>query len=238
MGRSRQQAFEFQTWGGRREGAGRPPKGERSGVPHERRPALSRHHPVHVTLRTVAEVGRLRTRDRYRIIRQALVTSFAASRSAGLCRIVHLSIQGNHLHLLVEAEDREALSRGVQGFEISCAKRINNAISQQTGETRRGAVFADRFHAVQLKTPRQVRSCIAYVLSNWRRHGEPTARDAALDAYATGWHFDGWAEALPAKDLDASSEILPVWFPKVWLLTQGWRRHGPISAWHAPGPPS
>lgn len=96
--------------GGKRRGAGRPPKGPRAGSPHKARPSLSGREPVHVTLRVVSAVGGLRRPDAYRAIREATCT---AARRTGF-RIVHLSIQQTHLHLIVEAERKEALASGMQ----------------------------------------------------------------------------------------------------------------------------
>ena len=56
----RQLAFSIKTWGGKRTGAGRKPNGHDAGIPHEPRPELSRHHPVHVTLRVVRGCWNLR----------------------------------------------------------------------------------------------------------------------------------------------------------------------------------
>jgi REP element-mobilizing transposase RayT len=61
-------------------------------------------------------------------------------------RIVHYSIQGNHLHLIVEVDDTVSLSRGVQGLAVRIARRLNALIR------RRGAVFVDRYHAHALRT--------------------------------------------------------------------------------------
>src|SRR5262245_57367031 len=104
-GRGGQRAFEFRTWGGKRKGAGRRPQGKRSGVSHLRRPQLLARHPVLVTLRVHPAVGRLRKRAVYQVVRRALTTSIVNRR--GTMRVCHTSIQGNHLHLLVEADDRE-----------------------------------------------------------------------------------------------------------------------------------
>src|SRR5437016_794700 len=87
------------------------PKKNGAGVSHLRREELSRHHPVHVTLRTLAGVGYMR---RQRVI-GAVEEAFRQARIRFGMRIVHYSIQGNHLHLLVEAEDRESLAKGMQG---------------------------------------------------------------------------------------------------------------------------
>src|SRR6187549_2644526 len=92
--------------GGKRRGAGRRPKGLRAGSPHKKRPELNGREPVHVTLRVAGAVGNLRRRDAYRAIREATLTTARRQNF----RIVHLSIQRTHLHLLVEAEDKSALA--------------------------------------------------------------------------------------------------------------------------------
>jgi REP element-mobilizing transposase RayT len=218
----KQQSFDFKQWGGKRKGAGRPPRGPRSSERHKKREYLDRHHPVHVTLRVVERVGRLRRRHAYRAVRRALVTVLERQDF----RICQLSIQGNHLHLIVEADDARALARGMQGFEISCARRLNAALG------RHGQVFADRYHPVVLKSPRQVRNALCYVINNWRRHREDGGR-AAVDAYSSGIGFDGWKIAVDRR-ITPDTELLPVKFAHGWLLTRGWRRHGLISPWERP----
>jgi REP element-mobilizing transposase RayT len=218
----RQQAFEFRQWGGKREGAGRPPRGRRSSERHKKREFHDRRHPVHVTLRVVERVGRLRRRHAYRAVRRAMVTVMERQDF----RICHMSIQGNHLHLIVEANDARALARGMQGFEISCARRLNAALAQ------RGQVFADRYHPVVLKSPRQVRNALCYVLNNWRRHREDEGR-AVVDGYSSGIGFDGWKIPVDRR-ITPETELLPVMFAHGWLLTKGWRQHGLISPWERP----
>jgi REP element-mobilizing transposase RayT len=175
-----------------------------------------------VTLRVVERVGRLRRRHAYRAVRRAMVTVLERQDF----RICQVSIQGNHLHLIVEADDARALARGMQGFEISCARRLNGALG------RRGQVFADRYHPVVLKSPRQVRNALCYVLNNWRRHREDEGR-AVVDGYSSGIGFDGWKIEVDRR-ITPETELLPVLFAHTWLLTRGWRRHGLISPWERP----
>jgi hypothetical protein len=75
------------------------------------------------------------------------------------------------VHRLVEAANKTALSRGMQGFQVSAAKHINRAYSDQRGleRRRRGNVFTDRFHEEVIRTPRQARHTLSYVLNNWRK---------------------------------------------------------------------
>src|ERR1044071_3652546 len=184
----------FKKRGGKRRGAGRPPKGNRAGSPHKKRPALDARHPVHVTLRVSSEIGSLRKRTMYRAIREATLTT--ARRED--FRLVHVSLQRDHVHLLVEADNARALASGMQGFQISAAKHLNAAFSKgRPGPRRRGTVFPDRYHATIITSPRQARHALSYVMNNWRKHQEdrvaPVA-DWTVDWFSTAVMFPGWAE--------------------------------------------
>jgi putative transposase len=230
----------FKKRGGKRPGAGRPAKGHRSGSPHVERPYLSRHNPVHVTLRVVSAVGQLRRRCAYRAIREATITT--ARRED--FRIVHLSIQRTHVHLLVEADDKQALAVGMQGFQISAAKHLNAEISRdRPGPRRRGTVFPDRYHAVIITSPRQARHAIGYVLGNWRRHEEDLREPMSkwtIDWFSSAIHFPGWAEYGDAPFLwrgPATYDPLIVYRPRTWLLREGWLKSGAISYRDVPSAP-
>jgi REP element-mobilizing transposase RayT len=225
------------THGGKRRGAGRKPKGKRAGAPHKARPLLKGRFPVHIVLRVVPAIGSLRKRHMYKALREA--TLAVALRELnyvedGAFRIVHISIQRTHVHLLVEADHKMALSRGMQSFQISAAKHLNAAVSVGRSERRRGTVFPDRFHQEIIKTPRQARRALAYVLNNWRKHREDQlefARDWNVDPYSTGVLFCGWREREDAVWLwkwRDTYDPLVVYLPKTWLLREGWLIYGTI----------
>jgi REP element-mobilizing transposase RayT len=224
--------------GGKRRGAGRPPKGPRPREKHKRRPTFKASQPIHVTLRVAADIGRLRTRELYKAIRWATVS--VAEKHEDRFRIVHMSIQGNHLHLIVEAEDRMALARGMQGFEISAAKHINAAMSRRRRSRRRGTVFTDRYHARILNSPTSAKRAIAYVLNNWRRHRQDRGSSWLVDPYSSGISFPGWKELEGAlwmwRPSDPRYQPLLVFQPKTWLLRTGWELAGPIRVRDVPGP--
>jgi hypothetical protein len=219
----------FNRRGGRRKGAGRKRVAPRRQVPHVRRPELNARNPLHITLRVLDEVGRLRRREVFRIARRVML-HIAASRND--FRVVHLSIQGNHLHLVCEAEGRRALTRGVQGFKISFAKQLNKTLG------RRGRVFSDRYHEEVLATPRQVRNALCYVMNNWRKHGEDRGASYRVDPFSTGIHFPGWNErrGLPPPVIPPDLELLPCTSPRTWLLAEGWKKAKPMSLYEVPGP--
>ena len=216
--------------GGNRKGAGRKPARPGRSIVHARRPDVTRHQPVHVSLRVCKEVGRLRRRAAYAAVRAAIAVCIGRPDF----RIVQSSIQGNHIHLLVEADDKRALTRGVRAFMISAARRLNRAVG------RKGPVF-ERYHMTVVRTPRQARHALAYVINNWRRHREhlagPKQRRAHIDPYSSGPRFDGWREPPVRLELPAGYKPLPVLQARSWLLTVGWRKHHPlIDVREVPGP--
>ncbi len=135
-------------------------------------------------------------------------------------RVVEYSVQSNHVHLIVEGSDRERIARGMQGLCVRIARGMNRLWG------RKGAVFAERYHDVVLRTPRQVRAALLYVLQNCRKHG---VRFARSDPYSSGPWFGGWLAE------DDRSPGLPRRKPAAraatWLLTRGWRRWGRLG-WH------
>ncbi|HEX7843229.1 MAG TPA: transposase [Kofleriaceae bacterium] len=187
---------------------------------------------MHVVLRVIAEVGNLRRRCVYQAIREATLTTALRENF----RIVHLSIQRTHIHLLVEADGKKALAAGMQGFQISAAKHLNAAISKgRLGPRRRGAVFPDRYHAEIITSPRQTRHALSYVLNNWRKHQED--RRAPMSAWTIDWFssaamFPGWTEYGEEAFLwrgPPTYDPLVVYQPKTWLLREGWKKAGAIS---------
>jgi REP element-mobilizing transposase RayT len=171
----KQMEMKLPLRGGKRQGAGRKPKnGMKAGVSHAPRPQFKARHPVHVTMRVRPGVGFLRGYSRRRAIEDAL-------REVKLrfgMRVVHYSIQGNHLHFILESDDPSMLSRAVQGLAIRLARALNRIAG------RGGKVFADRFHAHVMKTLREVVYAVRYVIENvrhpfgkmWRRKVRTRAR--------------------------------------------------------------
>jgi hypothetical protein len=159
--------------GGKRKGAGRPAKGSRAGTTHAARPKIEARYPLHVVLRLVPEVGNMRRNETYKAVRDASVVAAVRER----IRILHISVQATHLHLLVEAESKLALARGMQGFQVSLARNINTVLGDGV-RRRRGRVFADRYHVVVIRSPRQARNTLAYILNNWRKHREDRSEEA------------------------------------------------------------
>ncbi len=149
--RARQIDLDFPQHGGARRGAGRKRVAPRACVPHRARPKLSGRHPLHVTLRLVDGLPTLRSRAAHAVLREAL----RAGADRNGFRLVHYGALSNHVHLVCEAEDERALARGLQGVTARIVSALNRFWR------RVGALFADRYHARELRAPRDVRDVLA-----------------------------------------------------------------------------
>lgn len=214
---SAQCAFSFPKRGGRRPGAGRKPKGERAGVSHAARPAVAARLPVLITMKVVRSVCTLRSKRAFNRIWHAL----RAARGRFGVRIVHFSVQKDHVHLIVEAPDAGALARAMQGLSVRIARALNRVLE------RSGTVFADRYHERVLTSPKQTRNCLAYVLGNAKKHGiGTTAPSGWVDAMSSAPFFDGWRIPVHFHAESWTSSDPPTSAPESFFLRGGWRRGG------------
>ncbi len=162
-------------------------------------------------------------------VREAIARS---SKRAASFRVVHFSVQDNHLHLLVEAKDKRELTRGMRGLAVRAAHRINGVLR------RRGRVFAERYHARELTRPRSVRNALVYILHNHRKHGVSLAW---LDRCSSAHEFDGWRRDIlfDAARAGPKRDALPATVPaRTWLASVGWRRSGLLGLDESPAKPS
>ena len=232
--RHRQTEILFRTHGGARRGAGRKRLAPRARVLHRPRTRLSGREPVLVTLTTQRALANLRTRRAM----ERILRSLSRAKDRLGARIIHYSVQRDHLHLIVEAVDTRSLSRAMQGLSVRIAKALNRALG------RKGKVFADRFHDRVLNSPRQVRHALAYVLCNARKHGvAPPVRGGGpswVDPCSSAGGFDGWCRGVCFAGSAAAHSagiiaIAAIVAPRLWLLRVGWRRGGLLHPGYDPG---
>lgn len=199
MSRAEQQPLRFSnTWGGARVGAGRP-RGSRTSerIPHTPRPRVTKHRPHHITVRVTRGTWNLRSQRCFRPIGEA----FAALRAREDFRVVHFSVQHNHLHLVVEASSRRVMSNTMRALLSRVARELNRIMRAA------GARFDDRYHEHILKTPSETRNALLYVIGN------------------RGVHLARWGRA-PPRDFDPFSSLAAdalIQPPKSWLLLEGWK---------------
>jgi len=165
----------------------------------------------------------------YKAMREASITAAMRERF----RIIHISLQRTHIHMLVEADHKAALSRGMQGFQISAARNINTALGDGK-RRRRGKVFADRYHVEVIASPTRARHAISYVLGNWRKHKEDQQGLAStwlIDPFSTAILFPDWKELQDSAlmwPMRETYDPMIVFRPNTWLLAEGWKLGGGV----------
>lgn len=218
--------------GGWRPGAGRP-RG-RTRVAHAKRERFAARFPVHVTLRARDGLGSLRRAKAVQILRRAVAAAQRLGADEAF-RIIHFNLLSNHVHLVVESASAAALARGAQGLAVRLARGWNRVLE------RKGKLFSERYHARVLRTPREVRHVLSYVLLNGRRHaaeGGVSLAKSWIDPYSSAAWFDGWRHAIRADEpwmKELLREPCPTAPARGWLLTTGWRRWGLLAFDEVPG---
>jgi REP element-mobilizing transposase RayT len=168
-------------------------------------------------VRLVDGLPTLRQGRSHHVLRKAIA---ACAKRAGF-RILHYSVQSNHVHLICEADDAQTLARGIQSLCVRIARGLH-LLWKSTGK-----VFADRYHSRPLKTPTEVRNTLIYVLQNALHHG--IAVLGGMDPFSSASSFDGWERRCPAA-LAAALRHCPLARARSWLMTLGWRKRGLIPA--------
>ena len=206
-----------------RRGPGRPKKP--GSTSHRTRPALARGSVLHVTLKLKRGLPRLRGRKPF----NAIAAAFRKYAKGVGFRLVHFSVQQDHVHLIVEADGKAMLSRGMQKLLISISRRLNLLWGEGTRWI--GRLFAERYHAHLLKTPSEARHALVYVMHNSVKHGETSP--GVCDPYSSAAAFDGYASPPRVKEpLDA----MLIAKAASWLLKVGWRKRGLIRPNESPKP--
>ncbi|MBK9388264.1 MAG: transposase [Planctomycetes bacterium] len=183
-------------------------------MPHRQRSTKKRGEPLHITVRLADGLPSLRRGSALKLVLAALS---ASSERHGM-RVIHYSIQGNHIHLLVEADGRECVARGMNALLSPLARALNKLWG------RCGKVFPDRYHDEVISTPTQARSALRYVLQNGKKHG--AVQRSSIDLCSSAPVFEGWKERPPIGSIPATSAVASIAPASTWLLTTGWRRHG------------
>ncbi len=199
------------SWGGVRQGAGR--KKRKTGTAHATRPRLTKNLPALVTMKRVPGLGSFRRNGVNQLITADFMKTPRSAQKVDF-RIVHYSIQSDHLHLIIEADDRDAMVRGMRGL----GRRLGHHLNKFWKRT--GSVFAHRFHERILESLRQVHNTLRYVLNNHRKHGVPASAHRP-DPLSSGRYFDGWLDCYPTTKGSWVSA-------RSWKLRVGWKQHYPL----------
>ena len=199
-----------------------PKPGAFPSVRHRTRAVHKYWNPLHVTMRAVRGLPSFRRETLYdafeRAVRRTRRLDF---------RVVEFSVQDDHLHLIVEADDNDALARGMKSFSVR-ANRLFNAAAGRG----RGPLWAHRYHRRDLTSARQVRNALVYCLGNYKKHQRVTSGMPRIDPCSSARWFQGWTAIRQHDDgLRPSAEARTV------LLQRAWQKYGLIHPGERPRAP-
>jgi len=157
------------------------------------------HGPVHVTIRIRAGLPNMRTPRAYRVLERA----FRMGKERAGFRLAHYAVLSNHMHLFVDADDKQSLADGMQGLKVRIARALNKHWH------RAGTLFFDRCHSRPIKaTIHEIKKALRYVLQNARWHGVSLPRGEA-DPYSSAPRFDWWQKREMKRPLRSPPVALP-----------------------------
>ena len=158
---------------------------------------------MHVTTRFARALPSMREQ----VLARAIMAQIRRANSR-FWRIVQFSIQATHVHLVVEIENETELARAMKGLGVRVAKSVNRVLR------RKGNVVSGRYHVHPLRTPREVRHAVAYVICNAHKH---RAISSGWDPWSSAAWFDGWSSPSGRGPIDTANGC-----PFRWLM----RKHG------------
>jgi len=161
--------------GGKRSGSGRK-RLHSKGVAHRTRETVTNRTPVHVNFKYKTHI---RNKSCLKLLKRAIVNA----RGYGL-RIIHFSMQHNHIHLILEPVSNEIMTSGMRSLTITFAKGL-----------KAGKVQLERYHLHVLKTKREAINARNYVLFNKQKHEKGICGTSTIDGYCSIWELAG-AEGL------------------------------------------
>jgi len=176
-------------------------------MPHDTRAKIDPRYPLQVTIRAAPGLPSFRSARVFEALRRAI-----ARASLDRFRVIHFSIQQDHGHFIVEGDEARRARGGMHGLAIRIALAVNRVLG------RKGPVVGDRYHVRPLRTPREMRTSMVYVLLNFRKH---LRAPSGVDPRSSGPHFAGWQRRPTNPDGSAVTAE-----PTTWMAAIGWRRAG------------
>src|SRR3954468_3037270 len=150
-------------------------------VRHRQRAVHKYWNPLHVTMRAIRGLPSFRLQTLFLAFEDAVRRTRRQD-----FRIVEFSVQDNHLHLIVEADDNDALARGMKSFSVRANRLFNAALGRG-----RGRVWGDRYHRRELTSALQVRNALVYCINNYKKHQHVTSGAPRIDPYSSARWFQG-----------------------------------------------
>ncbi len=142
-----------------RKGAGRPALHD-PGIRHTNRPHIKKPASLHLTIKVKKKKAEIKNKSVLKILKRAILNA----RKQGL-RVIHFSLEYDHVHLLIEADNNLILGKGMQAFGVTLSKAINRL------KKLKGGVYKHRYHFRQISSTRELKIVMNYIFTNGLKHG-------------------------------------------------------------------
>jgi hypothetical protein len=136
--------------------AGRPAIRDK-GIRHTRREEIIAPRPLHLTIKLI------RADVQNKSILKGLRHAILRARLQGL-RIIHYSLEHDHVHLYAEASDNKTLAKGMKALGGSLVKKIHRHLGTS------GSFYKTRYHLRILRSAMEVKHVLNYILKNGIKH--------------------------------------------------------------------
>lgn len=138
--------------------AGRPASNDK-GIRHTRRERITKQSALHFTIKVRENKADIKNKRLLKILHHAIKRARLKK-----LKVLHYSLEYNHVHLLVEARDNQIIHQGMQAFGISFAKAINKI------KFLKGRVYKNRYHFRKITSLRDYKNVLLYIFRNGIKH--------------------------------------------------------------------
>ncbi|MGZ3789032.1 MAG: transposase [Bacteriovorax sp.] len=139
-------------------GAGRPAIHD-IGIRHSSRPFLKKPSSLHLTVKIKKNRADMKNKSVLGLLKRAIKNA----RRQGL-KVIHYSLEYDHVHLLIEADNNYILGKGMQAFGVTLSKAINRM------RKLKGGVYKHRYHFRHISSARELKNVMNYIFTNGLKH--------------------------------------------------------------------
>ncbi|MGZ3787001.1 MAG: transposase [Bacteriovorax sp.] len=129
------------------------------GIRHTSRPFLKKPSSLHLTVKIKKNKAEMKNKSVFSLLKRAILNA----RRQGL-KVIHYSLEYDHVHLLIEAENNHILGKGMQAFGGTFSKAINRM------RKLKGGVYKHRYHFRKISSARELKNVMNYIFTNGLKH--------------------------------------------------------------------
>lgn len=148
------------------------------GIRHTARPVLTKPSSLHLTIK----VQKIKADIKNKMILTMLKKAILNARRMGL-KVIHYSLEYDHVHLLIEADNNVILGKGMQSLGVTLSKAINRT------KRIKGRVYKHRYHFRKINSARELKNVMFYIFNNGVKHGASKSLNTIYNSFSAEIKF-------------------------------------------------